>query len=304
MGPQLAHACVHVHARAVHCNAYNYTHEQWVPHAHVHAHAHACAVTAPTAQPPVSEHHPLFPAHPRPPSPAPGRLTRHPHHARFGGQGKKLYNDLYRLDAAGGTFVEVEAAGKAPSPRRGHSMTWDGRDYLVVFGGITQSGATDNHLSLFSLSRGEWLTPQAFGPAPSPRTQHSATLLAPGIIFVFGGCNSSGTFFGDAAVLDTRGGFTWHRPGALNTAPAARYHHTCSLVGGKLVSPAVIVHSEDRQAPHWPRPIRLIFLPPPPPPQKNVVPPLLLLLLVMPPAGRGCWRGAGAVRRHQLQADL
>ncbi|EFJ46841.1 hypothetical protein VOLCADRAFT_92724 [Volvox carteri f. nagariensis] len=151
----------------------------------------------------------------------------------FGGQGKRLYNDLYKLDPITGIFTEVEASGKPPTPRRGHSLVWDGRDYLVCFGGINQS-STDSQLSVFSLSRGAWFTPQAFGPAPSARTQHTAQLLSPGVILIFGGCNSSGTFFNDAIVLDTRT-FTWHKPTLLNTAPAPRYHHTCSVVNGRII---------------------------------------------------------------------
>eukprot|EP00198_Chlamydomonas_reinhardtii_P000091 XP_001689426.1 predicted protein [Chlamydomonas reinhardtii] len=151
----------------------------------------------------------------------------------FGGQGKRLYNDLFKLDPSTGSFSEVEASGKPPAPRRGHSLTWDGRDYLVCFGGINQS-STDSALTVFSLSRGAWFTPQAFGPAPSARTQHTAQLLSPGIILIFGGCNSGGTFFNDAVVLDTRT-FTWHKPALLNTAPAPRYHHTCNLVNGRIV---------------------------------------------------------------------
>ncbi|GLC71250.1 hypothetical protein PLESTF_001094900 [Pleodorina starrii] len=151
----------------------------------------------------------------------------------FGGQGKRLYNDLYKLDPTTGAFTEVEASGKPPSPRRGHSLVWDGRDYLVCFGGINQS-STDAQLSVFSLSRGAWFMPQAFGPAPSARTQHTAQLLSPGVILIFGGCNSAGTFFNDAVVLDTRT-FTWHKPGLLNTAPAPRYHHTCSVVNGRIL---------------------------------------------------------------------
>ncbi|PNH10944.1 Acyl-CoA-binding domain-containing protein 4 [Tetrabaena socialis] len=151
----------------------------------------------------------------------------------FGGQGKRLYNDLYKLDPATGAFSEVEAAGKPPSPRRGHSLVWDGRDYLVCFGGVNQT-STDAQLSVFSLSRGAWFVPQAFGPAPCARTQHTAQLLSPGIILIFGGCNSGGTFFNDCAVLDTAT-FSWTKPAVLNTPPAPRYHHCCAVVNGRAL---------------------------------------------------------------------
>eukprot|EP00201_Polytomella_parva_P013925 CAMPEP_0175051406 /NCGR_PEP_ID=MMETSP0052_2-20121109/7782_1 /TAXON_ID=51329 ORGANISM="Polytomella parva, Strain SAG 63-3" /NCGR_SAMPLE_ID=MMETSP0052_2 /ASSEMBLY_ACC=CAM_ASM_000194 /LENGTH=626 /DNA_ID=CAMNT_0016315687 /DNA_START=865 /DNA_END=2742 /DNA_ORIENTATION=+ len=71
------------------------------------------------------------------------------------------------------------------------------------------------------------------GTPPSPRTQHSATLLAPNLILIFGGCNSSGVFFNDSFVLDTRN-FSWHRPQHLNSTPAPRYHHTCNVLNNRV----------------------------------------------------------------------
>lgn len=149
----------------------------------------------------------------------------------FGGQGKKLLNDLYRLDPATGLFSEIKAAGRLPIPRRGMSLVYDGQDSLVCFGGTHASGI-DAALSVYSISRSEWTHPQQLGAIPSARTNHSAVLLAPHQVLLFGGCNAQGTFFNDAAILDTRT-FTWHHPQLLNAAPAARYHHTCCIIGGR-----------------------------------------------------------------------
>ena len=113
----------------------------------------------------------------------------------FGGQGKKLYNDLHKLEGAAGSFSEVVARGKPPTPRHGQSMAWDGLDLLVVFGGLT-AGSVDNTLSVFSLSRSEWTSPQCFGTAPSARSEHSSVMLSPGVLLFFGGCNTTGQFYG------------------------------------------------------------------------------------------------------------
>ena len=97
----------------------------------------------------------------------------------FGGQGKKLTNDLQRLDVATGLFSEVTGArGAPPSARRGMSLTHDGGDALLCFGGTHGSGM-DNSLSVYSLQRNEWTHPPQLGQAPSARTNHSAVLLAP-----------------------------------------------------------------------------------------------------------------------------
>eukprot|EP00195_Chlamydomonas_chlamydogama_P012056 CAMPEP_0202893872 /NCGR_PEP_ID=MMETSP1392-20130828/3368_1 /ASSEMBLY_ACC=CAM_ASM_000868 /TAXON_ID=225041 /ORGANISM="Chlamydomonas chlamydogama, Strain SAG 11-48b" /LENGTH=651 /DNA_ID=CAMNT_0049578361 /DNA_START=173 /DNA_END=2128 /DNA_ORIENTATION=+ len=151
----------------------------------------------------------------------------------FGGQGKKLMNDMYRLDTNSGEFSEVKAVGRLPTPRRGMSLVYDGRDSLICFGGM-HSGGMDNSLSVFSLSRSEWYAPQQLGAIPTPRTNHSAVLLRPHLVLLFGGCNAQGAFFNDAYVLDTRN-WTWSKPQLLNTAPAPRYHHSCCVVNGRII---------------------------------------------------------------------
>ena len=76
----------------------------------------------------------------------------------FGGQGKKLSNDLHRLDTESGVFTELSPKGPLPQPRRGMSLTYDGDDQLVCFGG-TNATTMDNMLSVYSLQRNEWSQP-------------------------------------------------------------------------------------------------------------------------------------------------
>lgn len=149
----------------------------------------------------------------------------------FGGEGKRLYNDLFRFDVARRVWTEVAAGAGAPSPRRGHSLVWDGNDKLLCFGGIT-GGSTDSGLHVFSLQRNEWYQPSTTGKAPSPRTQHTAAMVSPGAMLVFGGCSSQGIFYNDLHVLDVQR-WQWYQPDVLNPAPPPRYHHTCCIVGGK-----------------------------------------------------------------------
>lgn len=111
------------------------------------------------------------------------------------------------------------------------SLTYDGKDSLVCFGGTHASGI-DASLSVFSLSRREWSQPQQSGPVPQARTNHTAVLLSPHLILVWGGCTREATFLGDATILDTRT-YTWHRPHTLNAGPAPRYHHACCAVNGR-----------------------------------------------------------------------
>eukprot|EP00798_Chlamydomonas_sp_ICE-L_P006262 gene6262-2890_t len=152
----------------------------------------------------------------------------------FGGQGKKMYNDLYIFNPEEGVFKEVKPrGGKPPTPRKGMSFVYDGKDSLICFGG-THAGGIDNQLTAFSISKQEWYTPPQLGSIPSAQTNHSAVTLSPRRVLFFGGCNSHGVFSQAAYVLDTRT-FTWHRPHQLNTPPAPRYYHTCNVVGSRVL---------------------------------------------------------------------
>jgi len=151
----------------------------------------------------------------------------------FGGQGKKFYNDMFVLKAAGAEWVELKPAGRVPSPRSGHSMVWDGADRLVCFGGAAAT-TTDSALAVYSISRNEWTAVQAQGQAPTPRTRHSAVMLGHSSMLVFGGCNSAGVFFNDVYLLNLDS-WTWSRLQPLNPPPPPRYHHCCHVVAGKVV---------------------------------------------------------------------
>jgi N-acetylneuraminic acid mutarotase len=73
----------------------------------------------------------------------------------FGGQGMKLMSDFYRLDVSRNevAFIEINTTNDArPTPRKGHSLTYEPHlNSLVLFGGTTASGA-DNSLWVYDIS--------------------------------------------------------------------------------------------------------------------------------------------------------
>ena len=106
----------------------------------------------------------------------------------FGGQGKKMTNDLHRLDVETGQLTEMQPKGQPPLPRRGMTLTHDGGDSLICFGG-TLGTQMDNALAVYSIQRNEWSHPSQHGTAPSPRTNHSAVLLSSNQVTCFSiGC--------------------------------------------------------------------------------------------------------------------
>jgi hypothetical protein len=143
---------------------------------------------------------------------------------------------LHVLRCGGGAWEELHPAGVPPSPRSGHSAVWDERrGRLVCFGGMAAGGNADGALHVYERERNAWASPACVGPAPSPRTHHSAVLL-PGrdAMLVFGGCNAAGVFFNDAHVL-ALDNLTWARVSPLTPPPPPRYHHCCHGLGGKVM---------------------------------------------------------------------
>ena len=121
----------------------------------------------------------------------------------------------------------------APEPRHGHSTIWDESDSLIVFGGAHGTHClADVHV--LSLSTGFWSRRTCRGTAPTPRSNHSAALISPTLMLVFGGCTAAGAFMNDVHILDIAT-FTWHQPGVVGPAPAARYGHACQVLDGRVV---------------------------------------------------------------------
>ena len=164
----------------------------------------------------------------------------------FGGQGKKLLSDFWRIDVARGevAFHEItpgadvrsNQAPTLPSPRKGHTLTYEpSLNALILFGGTGSSGA-DNSLWLYNIESNQWSQPKCTGSAPPARTNHSAVAISKHHVLFWGGCSTDGVFFSDSIVLDTRQ-WHFHKPQLLNPAPSQRYHHTCVTAGveGKAI---------------------------------------------------------------------
>lgn len=158
---------------------------------------------------------------------------QHPALYMFGGQGKRLFNDLWRFTPSTMTWAQLSPKGDIPLPRHGHSLVWDGADTLLCFGGST-GASTDNTLYAYSISRNAWSVAQSYGTIPSSRLQHTAVLVGQDCMLVYGGCSSQGLFFNDVYVLDVHT-YVWSKPELLNSSPPARYHHTCCVLDSKLV---------------------------------------------------------------------
>lgn len=104
----------------------------------------------------------------------------------------------------------VTTTGGPPSARMGHSMIYDPTgDRLIVFGGLTGAGVTDE-LWILDLATNIWSQIPVSGLWPSPRTSHSAILDTTYYrMIVFGGYDGTPGNENDELWSLDLGGLTW-----------------------------------------------------------------------------------------------
>eukprot|EP00164_Ancoracysta_twista_P002559 GFYU01003407.1.p1 GENE.GFYU01003407.1~~GFYU01003407.1.p1 ORF type:complete len:700 (-),score=265.72 GFYU01003407.1:140-2239(-) len=156
----------------------------------------------------------------------------------FGGvDGGSHFNDLYALEGGKSWSKALAAkAGKAPSPRLGHTMTVVEGSVFVLGGMFENRYYSDiNVLDYANLS---WSRPRIIGMVPTARAHHSCTVIGTKLI-VFGGAGERGPT-NDVGVLDCKsflsntGAMFWTRPVIQGKAPPPRSNHTASFVGSNL----------------------------------------------------------------------
>ena len=128
-------------------------------------------------------------------------------------------------------------SGEIPSGRSGHTATVMSKsNELIVFGGVKGSKWL-NSVSVLNITRWKWSSPKIIGPAPKPRSYHSATALGDGTrIVVFGG-NDATSSFNSVHVLDTGDDqWKWSNPSVKGSPPSPRTGHSATLMGdGKTI---------------------------------------------------------------------
>lgn len=77
-----------------------------------------------------------------------------------------------------------------------------------------------------------WYDPQVSGPAPAPRSGHTASLLGTDIVY-FGGARRR-KWTSDVVVLDTQA-WKWVKPKITGRPPTPRVYHSATVVGDRIV---------------------------------------------------------------------
>jgi len=107
----------------------------------------------------------------------------------FGGRGEDGFlGDLWLLDAKKRRWRRIDVE-TGPSPRSGHSLTWDSASgRLILFGGYRSDKYGQTHFlrELWLYSREEGFSREFFSVGPCGRAWHSTTLMD-GRLIIFGG---------------------------------------------------------------------------------------------------------------------
>eukprot|EP00971_Amphidinium_carterae_P194391 3857457-Amphidinium_carterae.1 len=115
-----------------------------------------------------------------------------------------------------------------PPPRAKHAAVTLHDDTVIVFGGFNGEHLNDFwRLRLDGQSTATWEPVISKTPVPTPRSSHTATLLADGTMVIYGGRDDTTVFEHVWHVtFDSQVQATWYHVQTSVAAPAARYGHT------------------------------------------------------------------------------
>lgn len=102
-------------------------------------------------------------------------------------------------------------------------------DRVYVFGGEDVLRRPMGQLLVLDLPSRTWSYPEFSGPAPSPRSAHTAAVYQGRYLLVFGG-GSVAHCFNDLYVLDTQS-MAWSRPAVEGLVPPPRAGHAGAVLG-------------------------------------------------------------------------
>ena len=159
----------------------------------------------------------------------------------FGGCSEvSCFDDMQRHDQRSMRWAEQSARGKAPTRRKGHTMTLLGPAWaqqLLVFGGWGGDGPVTNSLKAFALATASWEVLSIAGTPPPARWAHSTTAIDASRMLVIGGEGVlPGQYFNDVTMfnLDEQQWSRMHPTGDGSSGrliPSARMGHTATLIG-------------------------------------------------------------------------
>ncbi|MCQ2817125.1 MAG: hypothetical protein MJ252_07660 [archaeon] len=135
---------------------------------------------------------------------------------------EKFYNDLWMFKYQDQDFFDnednksspienmwrkIDQLGQGPGKVKAYAMEYN-QGYLYLFGGIDNTGTTNNTMYKFDLDEGRWEIAETKGYPPCPRSYHNMAKINPETFVVFGGIigtiRDTKEFLNDVYLFNTR----------------------------------------------------------------------------------------------------
>ena len=146
----------------------------------------------------------------------------------------QLFDDVWTFDVLNAEWTQLTSVRDTwPSARRGHAMATISATRVVVFGGQSSSGPSDETW-IFEFLNAEWtqLTVGSSGAWPSARHHHAMVAVSDTRVLLFGGYNNDHVSSSDELwSLDVpRATWTQLMTGASGVCPNGRFNHAMVAV--------------------------------------------------------------------------
>ncbi|XP_028663349.1 tRNA wybutosine-synthesizing protein 4 [Erpetoichthys calabaricus] len=131
---------------------------------------------------------------------------------------------------------QLHCFGTLPPPRWRHTatlLTWKGKLYLFVFGGISVMHRVLSDWHFLELESNSWDKIPVRGPAPEGRHSHSACPYAGGLVIAGGAGREHNPLSSVVLLKPVQCGFEWQEL-KLEASFIARYSHTAHVFGDQL----------------------------------------------------------------------
>ncbi|TKR87724.1 hypothetical protein L596_012078 [Steinernema carpocapsae] len=153
---------------------------------------------------------------------------------------KGACNKIHEYDPVENTWKVVEACGKIPPARDGHSAVMVG-DNMYIFGGFEEDFQRfSNETYCFNITSGKWTELMTVGDPPQHRDFHTSVVIK-NKMFVFGGrgdhsgqFHSNQDFYCDKLKVLDLATLAWFQPTVTGDIPSGRRSHSAWTMDDKM----------------------------------------------------------------------
>eukprot|EP00053_Salpingoeca_punica_P018620 m.183210 g.183210 ORF g.183210 m.183210 type:complete len:1272 (-) comp17471_c0_seq2:580-4395(-) len=152
-------------------------------------------------------------------------------------QANESLSDTWVYHTTERLWEKIADKGPLPYARYGHTLTAINSEIVLLFGGVTYNGTT-NDLWMFNMTDSSWVEMTQGDPWPSPRAQHACTSALDGTMIMTGGYETDDLFVAPEDFLwlfnFTTGNWT-KQAAKSGSVPLPRCAHGVAMIGSNLL---------------------------------------------------------------------